>query len=76
MFVHPRVVKDPALHEVLASTLSEAGVLVDGMKIGPADLRGRHELVTFIRKNEDGSDAYERQDGVRYQHGLGDKVPA
>lgn len=74
IFVHPRCHEGPAVG-ALDTTLVAAGINTDGLGVGPADHRGRRELVRTIGPNPQGGVVLERMDGSRYTHRTGWPAP-
>jgi hypothetical protein len=77
VFIHPRCWPnengaDNSPHEALADALEKV-MNLDHILIGPLDSRRRRELVRFIH-DQDATTTYERMDGTRFQHRMGQDV--
>lgn len=69
VFVHPRCFSGPSF-ETFANTLAAHGFSVANVAIGPADARGRRELVRKISA-EGIISTFERMNGTRFTHRMG-----
>ena len=67
IYIHPRCVEGPA-SGALAAHLQEQGYNLDKISVGPANAKGRHELVRLHEPSPDGTLNLERMDGVRFTH--------
>lgn len=73
IIIHPRCVEGPA-SAALAAHLQAQGYDITRVVAGPADARGRHELVRIMEEGPLGM-RLERMDGSFYFHRVGQVSP-
>ena len=67
VFIHPRCLQGPA-SGALTACLQEHGYDLDKISVGPADKKGRCELVRLHGTDPDGLLHLERMDGDRFDY--------
>jgi hypothetical protein len=74
VFIHPRYHEGPALG-ALEAGLQAAGLDCAKLGVGPADTRGRYELVRTLGPGKTGGLVLEHMDGTQYTHIAGWPAP-
>lgn len=75
IFVHPRCWDGPASGALIA-TLEAAGWDLTNINIGPLATHRRRELVRQVSQPVGAYTMYERMDGTRFRHRMGQPAPA
>lgn len=73
IFVHPRCFSGPA-NGALVAGLETRGFNCEGLAIGPLGLHNRREMLRIIEV-KDATTTYERMDGTRFDHRMGQPAP-
>jgi hypothetical protein len=77
VFVHPKCWAGP-YHGALIASLESRGMDLTYVRLGPLGRHSRREIVHEVARTQAGPDevtTYERMDGTRYDHRMGQSAP-